>query len=135
MFYDVYWIIMSTLKVGTIQNTGGNESSTPAQINSGRAKAWIALKGSGTVSILSSYNISSISDGGTGSYRANLSVTLSNSSQCVVGTGAQGANNNDNIIGHALRSSTQIGLYSAQNTSGAQEDCDRMYAAVFGELA
>ena len=126
---------MSTLKVGTIANTSGSEGSTPAEINSGRAKAWIAMKGSGTVSILSSYNISSISDAGTGSYRANLSVTLSNSSQCVVGAGSQGTTGNDNIIGHALRSTTQIGLYSAQNTSGATEDCDRMYAAVFGDLA
>ena len=135
MFYDFYWLIMSTLKVGTIANTSGSEGSTPAEINSGRAKAWIAMKGSGTVSILSSYNISSISDGGTGSYRANLSVTLSSSNQCVVGAGSQGTTGNDNIIGHALRSTTQIGLYSAQNTSGALEDCDRMYAAVFGDLA
>jgi|TARA_R100000231_G_scaffold72683_1_gene57147 hypothetical protein len=126
---------MSTLKVGTIANTSGSEGSTPAEINSGRAKAWITLDGTGTVGIRESYNISSVADNGTGSYNANLSVTMSSNNMCVVGSGSQGRTGSDNIYGHCLKSTTQIGLYSKQNTQGANEDSDFMFAAVFGDLA
>ena len=34
---------MSTLKVNTIQNTGGGSSSTPDQIDKGRAKLWVSF--------------------------------------------------------------------------------------------
>ena len=125
---------MSTLKVETIQNTSGAHASTPEEIAKGRAKAWVSLQGSGTVAILESYNISSIADNGTGSYNANLSITMGSNNMCVVGSGSQSRSTNDNIIGHALKSTTQIGLYSAQNTSGAKEDCNFMFAAVFGDL-
>ena len=51
---------MSTLKVETIQNTSALYSSTPHQIEQGRAKAHIQMKGTGTITINSSFNISSI---------------------------------------------------------------------------
>tara|TARA_Y100001937_G_scaffold16853_1_gene23246 strand:- start:352 stop:732 length:381 start_codon:yes stop_codon:yes gene_type:complete len=126
---------MSTLKVNTIQNASGNHSSTPEEIAKGRAKAWVSLKGTGTVEILESYNVDTIADNGVGSYNINLSVTMASFNMCVVGSGSQGRTTNDNIIGHSLKSTTQIGLYSAQNTSGSNEDSLLMYAAVFGDLA
>ena len=53
---------MSTLKVNTIQNTSGGSSSTPEQIEQGRAKAWVNFDGSGTIAIRDSFNISSSVD-------------------------------------------------------------------------
>ncbi len=94
---------MSTLKVNNIQNASGGEQSTPAEINSGRAKAWVSLDGTGTVGIRESYNISSVADNGTGSYNANLSITMASNNMCVVGTGSQGRTGSDNIFGHCLR--------------------------------
>ena len=126
---------MSTLKVNNIQNASGGEQSTPAEINSGRAKAWVSLDGTGTVGIRESYNISCVADIGTGSYKANLSITMASNNMCVVGTGSQGRTGSDNIFGHCLKSTTQIGLYSKQNTQGSSEDSDFMFAAVFGDLA
>ena len=126
---------MSTLKVNNIQNASGGEQSTPAEINSRRAKAWVSLDGTGTVGIRESYNISSVADNGTGSYNANLSITMASNNMCVVGTGSQGRTGSDNIFGHCLKSTTQIGLYSKQNTQGSSEDSDFMFAAVFGDLA
>ena len=126
---------MSTLKVDTIQNTSDAHSSTPEQIARGRAKAWVSLDGTGTVAILESYNISSVADNGTGSYNANLSITMSSNNMCVVGSGSQGRTGSDNIYGHALKTTTQIGLYSKQNTQGANEDSDFMFAAVFGDIS
>ena len=59
---------MSTLKVNTIQDTSGSNSSTASEINQGRAKAWANVNGEGTTSIRESYNFSSVTDNGTGKY-------------------------------------------------------------------
>ena len=67
---------MSTLKVNTIQNTSGGAISTPEQIEQGRAKSWVHFNGTGTVSIYDSYNVSSITDSGTGHYIVNMSITM-----------------------------------------------------------
>ena len=69
---------MSTLKVNTIQNTSGGSSSTPEQIEQGRAKVWLNMQGSGTVAINDSFNVSSVTDLGTGMYQANFSITMAN---------------------------------------------------------
>ena len=76
---------MSTLKVNTIQNTSGGSSSTPEQIEQGRAKVWLNMQGSGTVAINDSFNVSSVTDLGTGMYQANFSITMANTNYIVVG--------------------------------------------------
>lgn len=67
---------MSTLKVSTIQDTSGNNSSTPAGIASGTAKAWVNFNGTGTVAIGASYNVSSITDNATGDYTLNFTTAM-----------------------------------------------------------
>jgi len=42
---------MSTLRVSTIQDTAGSNSSTPAAIANGIAKAWVNFNGTGTVTL------------------------------------------------------------------------------------
>ena len=67
---------MSTLKVTNIQDTSGGNSSTSAQIYSGRAKAWVNFNGQGTVAIRVSFNVSSITDNGTGDYTVNFTTAF-----------------------------------------------------------
>jgi hypothetical protein len=67
---------MSTLKVTNIQDTGGGNSSTSAEIYSGRAKAWVNFNGTGTVAIRDDFNVSSITDVGSGNYTVNLSNAM-----------------------------------------------------------
>ena len=128
---------MSTLKVETIQNTSALYSSTPHQIEQGRAKAHIQMKGTGTITINSSFNISSIIDNGAGKYEANLSITMSSTTFCVVGGSSQSGDRNDNIMGFAPHTATAIRMYSWNQTgsSTAGEDATFVSAAVFGELA
>lgn len=80
---------MSTLKVTNIQDTAGGNSSTSAQIYSGRAKAWIKFNGVGTVSIYSSFNVSSLTDNGTGDYSMNFSTAMPDANYCVVSSGSE----------------------------------------------
>jgi len=76
---------MTTLKVNTIQNTSGGNSSTPAQIVSGLAKAWISYDGS-TSSIRSSYNVSSVTDNATADFTINFTFPIGNANYSWTGT-------------------------------------------------
>jgi hypothetical protein len=70
---------MSTLSVGTIQS---NTTSPPTINNSaGTAigtfcRAWVNFNGTGTVAIRASFNVTSITDGGTGTYTVNFTTAM-----------------------------------------------------------
>jgi|DEB0MinimDraft_10_1074344.scaffolds.fasta_scaffold133685_1 hypothetical protein len=69
---------MSTLKVTTIQDTSGSNSSTTDEIYSGRAKAWVNFNGTGTVAIRDDFNAGSITDNGTGDYTITFDSAFAN---------------------------------------------------------
>jgi len=127
---------MSTLKVNTIQDASGSNSSTPEEIAKGRAKAWVHMNGTGTIAIEESYNISSITDNGSGKYTATMSITMSDNRYCVVGGGSQGSLN-DNVMGFFPSTITEFKLQSNGSTGSFSsfEDAIFMSAAVFGDLA
>ena len=52
------------------------------------ALAWVNFNGTGTVAIRSSYNVSSITDNGTGDYTVNFATALSDANYCIVSSGA-----------------------------------------------
>jgi len=54
----------------------------------GLAKAWVDFNGSGTVAIRSSFNVSSISDNGTGLFGINFTNAMANANYFVVGSGS-----------------------------------------------
>ena len=85
---------MSTLKVNTIQNTSAAHSSTPEQIAQGRAKAWCRFTVSGgTPSINDSFNISSITDNGTGDFDFVFATAMANGNYAAVSTSEVGSSN------------------------------------------
>jgi hypothetical protein len=51
------------------------------------ALAWVNFNGTGTVAIRSSYNVSSITDNGTGDYTVNFATALSDANYSVVASG------------------------------------------------
>jgi len=78
---------MSTLAVGTIKSTS---SAAPVfQNTSGTekgqlAKAWVNFDGDGTVTIRDNFNVSSITDNGSGDYTINFASSFSNNDYCCV---------------------------------------------------
>jgi hypothetical protein len=74
---------MSTLRVTNVQDTAGANSLTTAQIYNGAAKAWVNFNGTGTVAIRASFNVSSITDNGTGSYTVNFTTAMVDSNYAV----------------------------------------------------
>ena len=63
---------MSTLRVNTLQDATG--SNQPAMV--GAAKAWVNFNGTGTVAIRAAFNVSSITDNGTGIYTINFTTAM-----------------------------------------------------------
>jgi hypothetical protein len=77
---------MSTLVAQTISN--GTVSTSSANVIQGSAKAWVNFNGVGTVAIRASYNVSSITDNGTGDYTINFTNALADTNYSVAGTAA-----------------------------------------------
>ena len=77
---------MSTLKVGTIQDTSGGNGVTPAQLSDGIAKAAVEFSAQGSTSVITSYNVSSVTYRSTGNYTVNFSSSFSNTNYITVGT-------------------------------------------------
>jgi hypothetical protein len=51
-------------------------------------KAWVNFDGTGTVAIRASYNVSSITDNGTGDYTVNFTTAMPDANYTVIGGGA-----------------------------------------------
>jgi hypothetical protein len=79
---------MSTLKTNTLSNVAGTASTAIENAINGSAKAWVNFNGTGTVAIRQSYNVSSITDNGTGDYTVNMTNALTDANYSAVVTGA-----------------------------------------------
>ena len=67
---------MSTINA---QNFGDGTDTVPASaVIQGTAKSWVNFNGQGTIATRDSYNVSSITDNGTGDYSLNFGDSFSN---------------------------------------------------------
>ena len=132
---------MSTLKVNTIQDASGNNASTTAQIEQGRAKVWVNFNGTGTVAIRDSFNTSSITDNGTGDYTVTYSSAMSDTNYAVVALAKQNDSTSGGFCGIVLKGQTLANTYSTtffrlQNVgygSGNLFDAVATNVVVFGD--
>lgn len=67
---------MSTLQADTLNNRAGTKTVPVDTVIDGSAKAWVNFNGTGTVAIRASFNVSSITDNGTGDYTVNFTNAL-----------------------------------------------------------
>lgn len=78
---------MSTLRTNTLQDAAGGSSVPMATVAAGTAKAWVNFNGTGTVAIRAAFNVSSITDNGTGDYTVNFTTSMTDANysfaQCV----------------------------------------------------
>ena len=68
---------MSTIKTGKVKTTTiadelDTESTAVTNVINGSAKAWVNFNGTGTVAIRRGFNVSSITDNGTGNYTVRV---------------------------------------------------------------
>ena len=100
---------MSEIRVTTLKDTGGSNSSTAEEIFNGRAKVWVNFNGQGTVAIRADYNVNSVSDLGTGRYAVNFSSALSDTNYCWQAN-TVGYNDSEGMMAAAHKDTTGGGL-------------------------
>ena len=102
---------MSTLKVNNLQDINGTNNSTPSEVANGRAKAWVHFDGTfgsspftvGNGGIFDSYNVSSVTDSGTGKYVVNMSITMANINYAAFADGRFNLSDGDGSANLTLR--------------------------------
>tara|TARA_A100001201_G_scaffold1022_2_gene2602 strand:+ start:494 stop:877 length:384 start_codon:yes stop_codon:yes gene_type:complete len=126
---------MSTIKVTNLQDTSGGNSSTSEQIARGRAKAWVNFDGTFGTSpfteanggIRDSFNVTSVTDVGTGQYTVNFTNALSSSNYVVVGMNHYGISHR----GTSPFSTTSFDVVTYNTSSAANTDYDYNDLAFF----
>jgi hypothetical protein len=79
---------------GTAITTGDTGSVTKSMVSTststgmGICRAWVNFNGQGTVAIRDSFNVSSITDNGTGNYTVNFTTAMPNANFCAVCAGS-----------------------------------------------
>lgn len=98
----------------------------------GVAKAWVNFNGTGTVAIRDSFNVSSITDNGTGDYDINFTNNMANVDYTTfVSIGTD--NERDGSIKAQLVTDVNINVYFSSN--GILNDQAMISVVVFGDLA
>ena len=77
---------MSTIKADTLSNLVGTQTVPVSTVAQGSAKAWVNFNGTGTVAIRASFNVSSITDNGTGDYTVNFTTAMPDANYSALGT-------------------------------------------------
>jgi hypothetical protein len=99
---------------------------------SGLCKAWANFNGTGTPAIRASFNVSSITDNGTGDYTVNFTTALADANYAAVGTvgiGSGETRRDNNCICYS-RSSSSASFRAGASTDVAL-DFDYVAAAIF----
>ena len=131
---------MSTLKVNNLQDINGANNSTPEQVAQGRAKFWVTFEGdsSGTnKTINDSFNVTTVTDNGTGDFTINFTNNFLNDDYCVIGGHVSWSNGRNSlrvrpdggITTNQLISSVRIQC----SHDGSVTDASRIYVAGFGD--
>ena len=109
---------------------------------SGLAKAWVNFNGTGTVAIRASFNVSSITDNGTGAYQLNFTTALADANFVVAGTATPadeasvGSGTRWITLGSAMngnigRSASMVKVNVSYSTSDAYLDGKQVNVAIF----
>ena len=126
--------ITGVTTAGSISVTGEGNSTT-TNLQQGLAKAWVNLNGTGTIAARDSFNLSSLTDNGTGDISVNFSSSMSNDDYSQSGSSSSGAASGTDTWINAYAWAT--GYVSVGTNNSSQNLIDRAYVNVnvHGDLA
>lgn len=129
---------MSTIKVTNVQDTSGGNSSTSAEIFSGRAKVWVEFSGQSSATAITSFGVSSVVRTSNGNYTVNFSSNFANTDYAVFAT--SGVNNDtwddgnqdaDNIALVLNKFADKVYIGCGDLDDGDNDDQDRISVVIF----
>lgn len=99
---------------------------------SGLCKAWVNFNGTGTVAIRASFNVSSITDNGTGDYTVNFTTALADANYSITGSAMIALNNAGFLLGpYTAAPTTSAVRFLITPTSFAATDSTYVSVAIF----
>ena len=123
---------MSTIKADTLSNLLGTLSVPVATAVQGSAKAWVNFNGTGTVAIRASFNVSSITDNGTGNYTVNFTTAMTDANYAAVFGGGDTAITSGVPLTYITTTTTSGQSFRTYNYSGgAQFDAPTLCVSIF----
>jgi len=124
---------------GSIDVTGeGNSTATTLQ--QGLSKAWLSMNGTGTIAVRDSFNITGITDQGTGLTTVTIANNMGSAEYSVGGASGTFIANSDNVrFGLSTETEPPTSTLFRTITREANDDTNRdvtySFAQVFGDLA
>lgn len=110
-------------------------TGTPPQFNDGTStqigtlcRAWVNFNGTGTVAIRAAFNVSSITDNGTGDYTVNFTNAMPDVNYSAI---SNGMNNTNGQTSFALNTTTSSVDIRSGNAAGTLGDCSVIGVAIF----
>lgn len=134
---SLWRLSMSTLAVDNFKPSAGGTAFGL----SGIAKTHVNLNGTGTIAVVGSSNVASITDNGTGRYTTTLTSAMSATTYTAIGSGGSSSTGNINggiRIGDNTTSTKTTSALTIVATSGgdvAVVDQDRLHVMWLGDLA
>jgi len=102
---------------------------------SGLAKAWVNFDGAGTVAIRASFNVSSITDNGTGDYTVNFTTAMVDANfSALCSMDLQTTSGTKVTIGAKTYTSSSVRVYIGTGngiSNGTNSDDDNICVAIF----
>jgi hypothetical protein len=129
--------IINAVSGSGITSTADGSGIIKIQSNSvtTNALAWVNFNGTGTVAIRSSYNVSSITDNGTGDYTVNFATALSDANYCLAGA----SNLNSGIVSvvcenliNVVRTTSAFRISSLNTAGGSYYDSPAINVIIHG---
>jgi hypothetical protein len=109
----------------TIQDSAGVQIGT-------FCRAWVNFNGTGTVAIRASFNVSSITDNGTGTFVVNLTTALPDTDGAVSGSASAGTTGSiNNAVAAYIASTSTVQCNTFSTFSNAQVDLSFTLLQVF----
>ena len=120
---------------GTIAVTAEGGSTT-TNLQQGLCKAWINFNGGGTIAIRDSFNITSITDNGTGDYDVTIANDMANANYATLFGGGEGgdANSGGRIPNLAIQTTSVMDVF-CRNLENSAVDGVVQNLGFFGDLA
>lgn len=119
----------------TVTSEGGSATTNLAQ---GLAKCWVNFNGSGPTVIRDSFNVSSISDLGTGYTRLTFTSSLSGTDYSVTGSATRISGDQSSIVMPKSLATTTVEIDSWLENAGAGSrsfDISSVFCNLHGDLA
>jgi len=116
----------------TYVSDGGNVAQNTVQ---GLCKAWIDFNGTGTIATRDSFNVTSITDGGTGLYTVTIANDMSNDDYSTTGAAGEESDGGGNrSLGLRARAAGSQNLRGFRDGVSA-DDIAEMHIHIMGDLA